>query len=246
MSMMLVRKKAPRGARVRVLSGEEVTAVQTFFGERKVVSPAMRKLATDVILEMRQKELWLQCSCVPDDSPALNTARFMEETQTLFLAGFNHPHSDSCPMYREFKSDEDATHSGTRKHAGSRRLSYRDFLPPDESDTTVRVPQGTRPTVADRTRRKRLPRLARLLLTLLDDARLNRLSALWPLPVTRPRDAIDALTAAADAHEFIRDRRLTELVLFRPWMSVTEQEAHMTALERPDASWPSGKARIFY
>lgn len=246
MGMMLVRKKAPRGARVRTLSEEEVTAVQTFFGKKKAVCSEMRALATDVIHEMRQRDLWLQCSCVPDDSPALNSAKLMDESQTLFLAGFNHPHSVNCPMFREFKGDEGATSSGTRKNAGSRRLSYRDFLPPDESETIVRASRGTHTAGSDRTRRKRIPRLARLLLTLLEDAKLNQLRQLWPIPTSRPRDSLDDLIVVADSQEFIRGRTLSELVLFRPWMSNSELETHMAALERPDANWPAGKARIFY
>jgi len=246
MAMKLIRKKTPRGALKRWLTEEEETAVKNIFGHKQVRSAPDHALAEHVIHEMRESELWLQCSCIAGDTPALNSAKLMSETQTLFLSGFGHSHDPSCPMFRVFKGDEDATRSGTRKVTGSKRLNYRDFLPADESETTIKA--SGKPVTAgdDRTRRKRRPRLARLLLTLIEDAGLNTFSPVSPLPNQTARIWLDALAASADAQEFIRGRRLSEIVRFQPAMGEAAQERLMLALERPDANWPAGKARVFY
>lgn len=245
MAMNLIKKKAPRGALKRHLSEEE-TAVKNVFGRKQVRSAQERALAEHVILEMRKSELWLQCSCVGGDTPALNSANLMSETQTLFLSGFGHSHDPSCAMFRVFKGDEGATHAGTRKSAGSKRLNYRDFLPADESDATIKAPGKPDSAGEDRTRRKRRPRIARLLMTLIEDAGLNTFSPVSPLPNQAARTWLDAFAASAGAQEFIRGRRLSEIVRFQPTMGEAAQERLMQELERPDAHWPAGKARVFY
>ena len=246
MAMKLIRKKTPRGALKRWLTEEEETAVKNIFGHKQVRSAPDRALAEHVIHEMRESELWLQCSCIAGDTPALNSAKLMSETQTLFLSGFGHSHDPSCPMFRVFKGDEDATRSGTRKVTGSKRLNYRDFLPADESETTIKA--SGKPVTAgdDRTRRKRRPRLARLLLTLIEDAGLNTFSPVSPLPNQTARTWLDALAVSAGAQEFIRGRRLSEIVRFQPTMGEASQERLMQELERANANWPAGKARVFY
>ena len=246
MAMKLIKKKAPRGALKRWLSEHEEIAVKNFCGRRQVRSAQERALAEHVIHEMREKELWLQCSCVAGDTPALNSANLMSETQTLFLSGFGHSHDPSCPMHRVFKGDKDATGTGTRKTAGSKRLNYRDFLPKDESETTIKAPGSPVFTGQDRTRRKSRPRLARLLLTLIEDAGLNTFSPISPLPNQAPRTWLAALAALTDAQEFMRGRRLSEIVRFRPAIGEAAREKLMQELERPDANWPAGKARVFY
>lgn len=246
MAMKLIRKKAPRGALRRWLSEDEETAIKNFSGLKQVRSAQERALAEHVILEMREQELWLQCSCISGDTPALNSANLMSETQTLFLSGFGHSHDPCCPMHRVFQGDKDATSSGARKTAGSKRLNYRDFLPTDESETTIKAPGNSVNAGGDRTRRKRRPRLARLLMTLIDDAALNTFSPISPLPNQAARTWLDALAASADAQEFIRGRRLSEIVRFQPAMGEAAQLKLMQDLERPDAYWPAGKARVFY
>lgn len=46
--------------------------------------------------------------------------------------------------------------------------------------------------------------------------------------------------------EFIRGRRLSDIVNFQPGMSEQGQEKLMLQLERPDTNWPARKARVFY
>lgn len=244
--MKLIRKKAPRGALKRWLSDEEETAVKNIYGLKKTSCRHDYMLAESVINEMREADVWLQCSCLTGEAPALNSAKLMSETRTLFLAGFGQGHDSLCPMHRVFKGDEGSTTSGTRKAAGSKRLNYRDFLPVDESETTIKAPGKSLITGDDRTRRKRRPRLARLLLTLIEDAGLNKLSPISPLPAQTGRTSIKAIEDAASELEFFRDRKLTEIVRFQPALSPEGQEKLMQELERTEAQWPARKARVYY
>jgi len=246
MAMKLIRKKAPRGGLFRWLTEDEETAVKCFCGEKSTYSSRDRELAQSIIIEMRQKDAWLQCNCIAGDSPALNSAGLMQESQTLFLKGFNHPHDIACPMYRKFKGDEDATSSGTRKKAGSIRIDYMSFLPVDEHDSRIRVPGRLVDVGTDRTRRKKRSRLARLLLSLIEDAGLNQLEVLSPPPSRSVRESLNALIAVTEIREFVRGRVLSEIVHFQPGMSDYAQEKLMQALERTDNRWPAKKARVFY
>lgn len=246
MAMQLVRKKNPTGERIRGLTDDEESAVKAYYSARAPLSPGQLALAGSVLQEMRQKAAWLECDCVSGEHPARNSANLMQNTGTLFLAGFSHEHAPSCQMYRPFNGDEGATGAGTRKTAGSRRISYRDFLPPDDSETRVKAPGRPATPADDRTRRTRRPRIARLLLSLIEDAALNRLRALYPLPSAGVMDAIQALKTVTDAQEFARGRHLSEIVRFQPALSTSGQEQLMKNLEREDVHWPAGRTRMFF
>ncbi|AGN88250.1 hypothetical protein [Enterobacter sp. R4-368] len=246
MAMKLVRKKAPRGGLIRWLDNDEETAVKNVSGRRISAGREQYVLAEKVLLEMRQREAWLQCDCVPGDSPAMNSANLMQDTGTLFLAGFNHEHAPDCAMYRPFSGDTGATSSGTRKTAGSQRISYRSFLPPDDSETRIKSPARPVAPADDRTRRTRRSRIARLLLSLIEDAGLNRMTTLHPLPVRGVTESVNALRTVTENIEFIRDRRLSDIVRFSPAMSVHGMEKLMQELERPDTHWPAGRTRMFF
>ncbi|EIH35669.1 hypothetical protein EC960497_A0026 [Escherichia coli 96.0497] len=74
--------------------------------------------------------------------------------------------------------------SGASRHPVSPRINYRNFLPPDDSNSVIRLQarsayhNGESSSV-----RKKRPRLARLLLSLIDDAGLNKLDS-WLIPVS--------------------------------------------------------------
>ncbi|MBK0018849.1 MULTISPECIES: hypothetical protein [Kosakonia] len=246
MAMKLVRKKAPRGGLIRWLDEDEENALKNVSGRRISTGRDQYELAEKILLEMRQREAWLQCDCVQGDSPAMNSANLMQDTGTLFLAGFNHEHAPDCAMFRPFRGDTDATSYGTRKTAGSKRISYRSFLPPDDSETKIKSPGRPVTSAGDRTRRTRRSRIARLLLSLIEDAGLNRLATLHPLPVTGVMESINALRAVTENIEFTRDRRLSEIVRFSPAISENGKEKLMQELERPDIHWPAGKTRMFF
>lgn len=236
MAMKLVRKKNSRGDLIRWLTYDEEMAVKNITGLRDFTDRPQHSLTTQVLREMRQIGAWLQCDCVPGDSPAMNTASLYKDTGKLYLSGFSHEHATGCPMYRPFSSDAEATSSGTRKRAVSRRINYRNFLPTDDEQATIRMPERPEPQGDDRTRCTRRPRIARLLLSLIEDAGLNQLATLYPLPSRSIRDTLNDLQIVTQSQEFIRGRCLSEIVRFQHGMGAYAQEQLMKELERPDTT----------
>ncbi|MEL8852155.1 hypothetical protein J4Z03_26675, partial [Escherichia coli] len=138
MPMILV-KKNPRGKVIRELSSEEETAVKTVCGLKKPATMAQHNLANDLLREMREYDAWLQCDCIPGDSPAMNFAALKNNTGTLYLSSFNHEHAPECPMYRQLSGNEEETSFGASRHPVSTRINYRNFLPPDDSNSVIRL-----------------------------------------------------------------------------------------------------------
>lgn len=124
MPMILV-KKNPRGKVIRELSSEEETAVKTVCGLKKPATMALHNLANDILREMREYDAWLQCDCIPGDSPAMNFAALKNNTGTLYLSSFNHEHAPECPMYRQLSGNEEETSSGASRHPVSTRRGLR-------------------------------------------------------------------------------------------------------------------------
>ncbi|HFK6914425.1 TPA: protein YagA, partial [Escherichia coli] len=224
-SQVLV-KKNPRGKVIRELSSEEETAVKTVCGLKKPATMAQHNLANDLLREMREYDAWLQCDCIPGDSPAMNFAALKNNTGTLYLSSFNHEHAPECPMYRQLSGNEEETSFGASRHPVSTRINYRNFLPPDDSNSVIRLQtrsayhNGERSSV-----RKKRPRLGRLLLSLIEDAGLNKLDSLAnPRIRTNYRECLDAIRQVTLQQEYIRGRSLSEIIHFRPGMSERSQE----------------------
>ncbi|ELO4621259.1 hypothetical protein VAK05_004946, partial [Escherichia coli] len=225
MPMILV-KKNPRGKVIRELSSEEETAVKTVCGLKKPATMAQHNLANDLLREMREYDAWLQCDCIPGDSPAMNFAALKNNTGTLYLSSFNHEHAPECPMYRQLSGNEEETSSGASRHPVSTRINYRNFLPPDDSNSVIRLQARSayHNGESSSVRKKRL-RLARLLLSLIDDAGLNKLDSLAnPRIRTNYRECLDAIRQVTLQQEYIRGRSLSEIIHFRPGMSERSQE----------------------
>lgn len=246
MAMRLVRKKVPRGSLIRSLSEAEESAVKKVCGRREGGCPEAKAVAENVLTEMRRSDAWLACSCVAGEAPPMNSANLRSDTGRLYLQSFSTPHDADCPMFRELKEDENTTRSGTRKTPGSQPVSYRSFLPPDESGARLRIAGPRQDQVDDRMCRKRRPRLARVLLTIIEDAGLNVIERLAPFPSSPAREAIHRLAAVTRNNEFVRGRQLSEIIRFRPLMNQDEQQRLMRQLENPALPWPAGRARHFY
>lgn len=207
---------------MRLLSEAEEAAVKKVCGRREGGSQEEKALAQDVLTEMRRTDAWLACSCVEGDASPMNSANLRSDTGTIYLQSFSTPHDTGCPMFRELKEDDTTTRSGTRKTAGSQPVSYRSFLPRDEKGSRLKVSTGGHYDGDDRQRRKSRPRLARLLLTLIEDAGLNVIQTLAPFPRAPAREAIDRLTVVTRKNEFVRDRPLSDIVRF--WPLITQAE----------------------
>lgn len=246
MTMRLVKKRAPRGRLSRQLSEAEESAVKKVCGRKEIGSQAEETLALNVLTEMRRKDTWLACSCVAGDMPPMNSANLRTDTGSIYLRTFSTPHDVSCPMFREQEEDDDTTRSGTRKTAGSQPVSYRSFLPSEEKGARLQAGPGHMDDCDDRLRRKRRPRLSRLLLTLIEDAGLNIIDTLAPFPSAPAREAIDRLADVTRNNEFTRGRPLSDIIRFWPLITQDEQQRLMGQLENPALPWPAGRARHFY
>ena len=247
MPMILV-KKNPRGKVIRELSSEEETAVKTVCGLKRPATMAQHNLANDLLREMREYDAWLQCDCIPGDSPAMNFAALKNNTGTLYLSSFNHEHAPECPMYRQLSGNEEETSFGASRHPVSTRINYRNFLPPDDSNSVIRLQarsayhDGESSSV-----RKKRQRLARLLLSLIEDAGLNKLDSLAnPRIRTNYRECLDAIRQVTLQQEYIRGRALSEIIHFRPGMSERSQERLMETLENSERHWPARRKHMFF
>lgn len=246
MAMRLVKKRAPRGRLSRQLSEAEESAVKKVCGRREAGSQEEKALALDVLTEMRRTDTWLACSCAEGEAPPMNSANLRTDTGTIYLQAFSTPHDAGCPMFRELREDDDTTRSGTRKIAGSQPVSYRSILPREENGGRLQTGPGSPDDGDDRLRRKRRPRLARLLLTLVEDAGLNVIETLAPFPTAPAREAIARIAAVTRNNEFAQGRPLSDIVRFWPLITQAEQQRLMTRLESPELPWPAGRARHFY
>ncbi|WP_261643272.1 hypothetical protein [Erwinia mallotivora] len=246
MAMKLVRKKAPRGRLTRMLSEAEESAVKKVCGRREAGTSVEKALALDVLTEMRRTETWLACACIECEALPMNSANLRSDTGTLYLQGFSTAHDADCPMYRVMKEDKETNATGTKKTSGSRPVSYQNILPREENGRRIQSKSPRENHNEDRLRRKRRPRLAGLLLTLIEDAELNVIKELFPFPSSPARDAIERLTDVTRNNEFIQGRRLSEIIRFWPLMTQDEQKRLMTQLESPDLSWPARRSRNFY
>lgn len=163
----------------------------------------------------------------------MNFAALKNNTGTLYLSSFNHEHAPECPMYRQLSGNEEETSFGASRHPVSTRINYRNFLPPDDSNFVIRL--QARSAYHDdecSSVRKKRPRLARLLLSLIDDAGLNKLDSLAnPCIRTNYRECVDAIRQVTLQQEYLRGRSLFEIIHFRLGMSERSQERLMETLE---------------
>lgn len=243
--MKLVTKKSPRGRLFRELSSEEATAVGKFYVRRHVTSLAEKQLAEVVLRSMRDHDLWLSCGCraTAEDRP-LDTAGYLEGT--LYLRNFSGEHSSDCPLYRSKRGDDGAGQGGGRRTAGAVRIDFRSFLPRDENGARISGPTKTDSHGKDKTSRRRIPALARLLLTLIEAAGLNRIGPVYPQPGRTKMQVLEAVKQVTKNEHFAQGRPLSEIVFFDPWLKQERLDARMRELENEGKAWPAGRARTFY
>lgn len=243
--MKLVTKKSPRGRLFRELSSVEATAVGNVCGRGHVDSLAEKQLAEAVLRSMRDHDLWLSCGCrtTAEDRP-LNTAS--NRDGTLFLVNFSGEHSSDCPLYRSKRGDDGTGQGGGRRTAGAVRVDFRSFLPRDDNGARISGPARTDSHGKDKTSRRRIPALARLLLTLIEAAELNRIDPVYPQPGHTKTQALNAVKLVTEMEHFAQGRPLSEIVFFDPWLKQDRLDARMRELENEGKAWPAGRARTFY
>lgn len=243
--MKLVTKKSPRGRLFGELSPEQATAVGNVCGKGHVTSLVEKQLAEEVLRSMRDNDLWLSCGCrtIAEDRP-LNTV--CNRDGSLFLVNFSGEHSSDCPLYRSKRGDDGTGQGGGRRTAGVVRIDFRSFLPRDDNGARISGPTKTDSHGKDKTSRRRVPALARLLLTLIEAAGLNRIDPVYPQPGRTKTQALNAVKVVTEMEHFAQGRPLSEIVFFDPWLKQERLDARMRELEDKGKAWPAGRARTFY
>lgn len=226
--MKLVMKKAPRGKLFRELSADETRAVGNVCGKCISRSLEEKRCAEYILRAMRDHDLWLACGCKVNEEQPLNTAKNLDGT--LFLVNFFGEHAKDCPLHRSKREYDNNGPGGSRKHAGTSRVDFRSFLPRNDN---IRIPvlTGKDNASKDRIRRRRIPALARLLLTLLDSTDLNRIDPVFPRPARKRSDAIAALQKVTDSEQVMQGRYLSEIIFFDPWINTDRIEERIRELE---------------
>jgi hypothetical protein len=243
LTMRLVDRDHPERIR-RQLDADESAAVRRFCGAGQEVRPGDVELVAAVLEEMhdgRHVRQWLECDCRQGakTQPRL-TARVRDEGPRHFvrmhkygehhcaLASFRQnqepeggePDDDPAPpgQHNPLKPVGDALDYLNDLHEGVAR--------PDGSDgsTGGRGDEG-----------RRLPRLGRIMHTLLDDAGFATVHVDALKERTRSWDRLEAY--AAD-EEMSPELTLGQVLYFKPWTSLNEKMATIDALP-----WPEKKAR---
>ena len=235
--MKLVWKENPRGRKERELEPEEKQAIFNVCGSGRKERYGEKASVEKILDEMRERKLFLQCDCNAD-SPALNTSVKGAFIRRVPSSGV---HLSGCPLFRLKKS-------GTETQAEPeavvlRPVSFSNFLP--EAEKPARISGGTG-SEGERKRApaKRIPAIGRTLLTLLDAARINELCLYPDATNLSMMNAVNALKKVTEQHCFYKERKLSEIIHFTPWMSDKAREELMTSLEESD--WDSRKTVCFY
>ncbi|MEQ9883163.1 hypothetical protein ABRP83_13405 [Pectobacterium brasiliense] len=226
----------------RSLTIEEQTAIFESYNHKAQVGQG-ENLADKVLLEMRNKKLWLACDCKEKPFPLLSSV-YRNDTERLFLRNFGTAHAESCPLRWDKKEEDDQTSNGARKSAGAKKAEYKSILPLDQKATPkVKQPSNSDQN-DDKLRRQKLPSLARLLLSILEDSGLDRLSL--PLPKQKPKlkTHLNQVERVLDNNEFMDKRKLSEIILLKPWLTESELENTMQRIE--NATWPANRERTFW
>lgn len=226
----------------RSLTNEEQTAIFESYNHRAQGGQS-QNLADKILHEMRNNKLWLACDCKEKPFPLLAVS-YRSDTHKQFLRNFGTVHAENCPLRWHKKEEGDQTSNGARKSAGAKKAEYKSILPLDQK-ATPKVKQPSKSDQSDdKLRRQKLPSLARLLLSILEDSGLDRLPL--PLPEQKPKlkTHLSRVQSVLDNKEFMDKRKLSEIILLIPWLSESELESTMQRIE--NATWPANRERTFW
>ncbi|WP_028215595.1 hypothetical protein [Paraburkholderia mimosarum] len=241
--MELVERDHPGTVR-RHLSAEEAAAVRRFCGEGQQVRPEDVRLVDAILEEMhdgRHVRLWLECDCVSaaggrprltarmrDDGPRHFVRMHQYGERHCALASFR-----QTPEPENVGPDEDCARPGLHNplRPVADALDYLDDL--HEGSARPGGSTGSGGGVGERGRR--LPRLGRILHTLLEDADFARLHV----------DALNDKSRSWERlEEYAADQALSpqlslsQILYFKPWTPLNEKMTAVDAL-----AWPKRKAR---
>ena len=237
--MRLVDRSRPDRVK-RQLSAEEAAAVRRFCGAGQNVHAADAELVAAVLEEMhdgRQVRQWLECDCRDAGSaqPRL-TARVREEGPRHFVRMHAYgEHRCALASFRAVPDDEPGTddddappgtHNPLRPISGAL-----DFL--DNRHDGIAGPRnGNTPGGGPERKGRRLPRLGRIMYTLLDGAGF---SSVYGDELTSGHSSWDRLNAFAVGEAMNASLTLAHVLHTKPWLDVSVTMTEIDALPWPDS-----------
>ncbi|RKE23923.1 hypothetical protein B0G76_8623 [Paraburkholderia sp. BL23I1N1] len=228
----------------RQLDPAEAAAVRGFCGAGQEVRPGDVELVAAVLEEMhdgRHVRLWLECDCGhgAKTQPRL-TARVRDEGPRHFVRMHRYgEHRCALASFRQTPEPEDGEPDADPASPGQHNPlkpvgDALDYL--DDLHEGIARPGGSGGSTGGRADNgRRLPRLGRILHTLLDDAGFATAHVDSLKETTRSWDRLEAY--AAD-EAMSPELTLGQVLYFKPWTSLNEKMATIDALP-----WPDKKAR---
>ncbi|RKE23934.1 hypothetical protein B0G76_8634 [Paraburkholderia sp. BL23I1N1] len=227
----------------RPLSAEETAAVRRFCGAGQDVQPADVERVLAILEEMhdgRHVRQWLECDCWPGAAtqPRL-TARVREEGPRHFVRMHRYgEHRCALASFRQQPEPADEPDDDTAPPGRHNPLKpvgdALDYL--DDGHEGAARPGGSGGSASGTGETgRRLPRLGRIMHTLLDDAGF---ATVHVDALKETTNSWERLRAYADAEAMSPELTLGQVLYTEPWTSVNEKMGAIDALP-----WPEKKAR---
>ncbi|EGM3722934.1 hypothetical protein QD671_004065 [Salmonella enterica] len=236
--MKLIMKKS--GRLFRFLTDDESEALRARHSHAKDVVEN-EGIVKKLLAEMKSNDLWLLCDCKAMDEPVL-IARQMDNGIRLANKQGGGLHAVGCVMERYILPAEKGEGSGDILRKPFVKVGY-DKIIPRSGETEATKSHGKRDGNS-KTGRKRYSSIARLMLQLLDDAKINYSE----LPLNKhsgstiaPPKALSNLLAST---EYYPGRMLDEVVRLDYRLKVADLERLMTELE--NKAWKKNEAATFW
>lgn len=251
--MRLIRKNNTHTV-LRELTEEEADSVRRHCGAGRQTEPEDAATVADILKTMRDGRetiLWLECDCrgilVKGSKQPRLTARAREQGPLHFvrLNGYG-PHLCELQAFRtdpedDNNDDDDQSEPQPGKHRPLRPVNDTlNYLDDEQKSRGGNRPggktgaKGGQPSSATR-----LPKLGRILYTILDDAGFNRLlTADASGPTSAENRSWDRIKTFAESEEITDSLSLQKILFTEPWVKPAEKLREIDALP-----WPKGKKR---
>ncbi|WP_234745283.1 MULTISPECIES: hypothetical protein [Burkholderia] len=245
--MRLINRKKP-DAVVRELSADEAESVRRFCGAGEKTEAHDAGVIAGILAEMRDGrdvQYWLECDCrgteIKGSQQPRLTARAREQGPVHFmrLNGYG-PHACALQSFRtdpDVEVDEDeAPEPG--KHRPLRPVEDTlDYLDDEHEPRGGRNPSGGQRGAGGAARGRRLPKLGRVLYTMLHHAGINTVAsgATW---LSGEQSWWARVNAFAKAEEMSESLSLSDVLFTEPWTRLPAKMSEIDALP-----WPAGKKR---
>ncbi|KWK68826.1 hypothetical protein WM15_06435 [Burkholderia ubonensis] len=246
--MRLINRKKPETV-VRELSADEAESVRRFCGAGKKTEAHDAAVIEGILAEMRdgrEVQHWLECDCRGTEikgshQPRL-TARAREQGPVHFvrLNGYG-PHACALQSFRtdpDVDDDEDEAPEPGKHRPLRPVMDTLDYLDDEHEPRGGSNRSGGRRGAGGAARGRRLPKLGRVLYTMLHDAGINSVP---PGTTGRSSDRQPwwvRVNAFAETEEMTDSLSLRNVLFTEPWTWLAGKMDEIDALP-----WPAGKKR---